>query len=259
MYSIGGKAFSSKDQIAFVCKAILNSTEPGVILDRETSAMIFDVLSMHPYADEKIGVGVQAFGVQRNPQYGKKEFVVYRTDGSSTEFSYLKCLKSRTNKADFTQALRQAVAGGIIAFQRQYFKQAANPVCPLTGITLTPQNSHVDHIHPQTFSSLVEGFVRGYKMDINSVELLSGGDNNCIVQLKDKYLEKAWIEYHWRYAQLRVVSARANLAMSDKGETALEPMQGLLPEWIYQQAHEDMKAMGYTCVRYGWDKGASEL
>lgn len=249
MYTIGGKEFSSKDQIAFVCKSILGVAEPGCILDALNSAILFDVLLMHPRADEKIGVGVQAFGVQRNPQFGKKEFVIYRTDGTFTEFSYLKCLKSRTNKTDFTQACRQAVSGGIIAFHHQYFKQVINPLCALTGIILTPNNSHVDHIYPQTFSSLVERFMKSHKVDIDAVELVSGGDNSCTVQLKDKQLEKAWIEYHWKYAKLRVISASANLALGNKPTDEPQP-------WYHSEALEtarvkwraELEAMGYVRV-----------
>lgn len=259
MYKIGNAEFSSKEQIGNECKAILARSKEGDILDTQTSAMLFDVLQMHPYADEKIGVGVQAFGVQKNPQYGKKEFVIYRTDGTFTEFSYLKCLRPRTNKADFVQSLRQAVADGIIAFHRQHFRQIATPLCPLTGVILTPKTSHVDHIYPQTFSSLVEDFVQEYHIDPISVELLSGGDNNSTIRLKNKELEQLWVDYHWHHARLRVVSAEANLKMSDKGEGVLEPMQGTVSEWVREKMHENMKAMGHTRVRYGWDKDESAL
>lgn len=222
-YLVNGVVFETKEAIQNMCSLFLYNYPDGSTLNPEDTDFIYDVLTMHPNADEKIGVGVKSIGVRLNPTYRRnKEFVVYRTDGSFTEFSYRKCLRPPSHCSRFILACRQAIASGIMAYSKQYFRTTPYPVCPFTGEMLTPDNSHVDHIHPFTFRRLLEDFISRYKVDIDAVQLSTGKDNSSAVLILDKQLEAAWIEYHWKHAKLRVISANANLRLGDR-EPPLDP------------------------------------
>lgn len=260
MYLVNGLEFSSKEALQDEIKRILYKYEPDSILDRTDTDFMCDVLFMHPHADEKIGAGIQNIGIQINPTYrNTRNFVVYRTDGTSTDFSYNKCLRPPTQRALFIQACRQSITPGILAMRQAYFKQTVNPVCPITGEFLTPENCHVDHAYPDTFRNLLERFIKHYQVDIDRVALERGGDNSASIRIADKSLEATWIDFHWHFARVRVISAEANMAIHDKDPSAVFaiwkqqdsetfPSSEPVSEWVREKAREEMKAMGYTRV-----------
>lgn len=53
--------------------------------------LLGELLALHPRAAEKVGPGVEHFYVA-GAAYGSRCFYVKRTDGTRTDFSYLKCL-----------------------------------------------------------------------------------------------------------------------------------------------------------------------
>lgn len=241
-FVVNGLLFTSKVALKGAICAILERYEPGQILDQDDTDFMYDVIQMHPNAADKVGCGVKAFGVQRNPSYKNKEFMLVRKDGTQTDFSFNKCLRPPTQLARFLQACRQSVADGIIAFRHAYFQMTPNPVCELTGELLTMENSHVDHAPPHTFRYIAEMFIQKYHVDVERVTLTSGGDNSCWV-LMPTDLEALWTDYHWQYAKLRVISAAENMRRGTHGVEL--PVSGEVSQRIKDHIRAEMESNGW--------------
>lgn len=216
MYIVNGESFETKTALLDAIRTVFRRYLPGETLDQADTDFMFDVLMMHPDAETKAGCGIESFSVQFNPVYRNKEFHLHRKDGTSTDFSFKKCVSPPTHRARFLMACRQSIAPGIIAYRKTYFKVTVNPVCILSGDSLTPSNCHVDHEPPHTFRLLAEKFTNKYRVNMDGVHLSSGGDNNYTV-LMPPDLEQLWTDFHWRHAHLRVISAAANLRLG-RGE-----------------------------------------
>lgn len=79
-------------------KNILHESHLGVELDAHAQAFMMDLLRRHPEAEKKIGTGIRAIRIT-NSKYGNRCFEAIRVDGTSTDFSYLKCLKQKRERA----------------------------------------------------------------------------------------------------------------------------------------------------------------
>lgn len=240
---VNGELFTSKTALKAAIVAILGRYEVGQLLDQDDTDFMYDVIHMHPNADEKIGCGIKAFGIQRNASYKNKEFMLIRKDGTQTDFSFNKCLRSPTPLARFLQACRQSIADGIIAFRYAYFQSTPNPVCELSGVPLTMDNSHVDHAPPHTFRWIAEMFIQKYRVDVERVTLTSGGDNSCRV-LMPSDLEALWTDYHWQYAKLRVISAAENMKRGTHGVELPTPKE--VSQHIKDYIRAEMESDGWT-------------
>lgn len=242
-YVIDGYVFKSKTALGEAIRDILHRYPVGEMLDQADTDFMYDVIHMHPNAEAKIGCGIKAFGVQQNPGYKNKEFMLIRKDGTQTDFSFNKCLRAPTQQARFLQACRQAVSAGIIAFRHTYFQMTPNPVCELTGEILTMENSHVDHKPPHTFRWIAEMFIQKHHVNVERVALTSGGDNSCLV-LMPSDLEALWTDYHWQMAELRVISASENMRRGTHG-VELPPPQDV-SQWVKDWIRADMESNGWA-------------
>lgn len=90
-FNLGGQMFASKKAVVDKCREILYRYEPGEPLSQVDHDFLFDILRLHPKADEKIGPGVRQFYTVQ--QQFSKCFFVRRTDNSEIDFSFNKCLK----------------------------------------------------------------------------------------------------------------------------------------------------------------------
>jgi hypothetical protein len=246
-YVIDGYVFTSKAALGDAIRSILNSYHAGDTLAPDDADFMEDVLAMHPHASEKIGAGVKGFCVEINPTFKQKQFAVIRRDGTRTDFSFNKCLRAPTHKARFLQACRQAIAAGVLVYRTAYFANNPNPICELTGEYLTPNTSHVDHAPPHTFRWIAETFMQRYRVNVDTVVLQSGGDNSHTI-LMPKDLEALWIDYHWQYAQLRVISASENMRRGSHGVEL--PAAVDVSRSIVKQVRDEMLADGWRVI-YG--------
>jgi hypothetical protein len=56
---------------------------------------MLDLLSRHPYCEEKIGAGIQSIWSQPNEYWENNRcFYLTRVDGTEIDFSFVKCLAS---------------------------------------------------------------------------------------------------------------------------------------------------------------------
>lgn len=208
---IGAQTFSTKSAASNAIREILNNTPLGDMILGEPYDFIYHLLLQHPRAQAKIGRGVASISVEMSDR-GNRCFWIHRLDGSKVDFSYQLALSgSRSHRSEILHAMRHEVAPQVIEFRNRYFSTHANnssrAPCQLTGTYILMNESHVDHII--RFIDLADSFVNplgGYSV-IEYVRADVGSDS----RLKDHNIAQQWQLWHKQHAQLRVISARANL------------------------------------------------
>lgn len=90
---IGPHTFTSKAAAKQHARAIMKRhAEIGVMLPAD-EAFLRDLISIHPEAEQKIGCGIAGFTTQVDPIWRTtRHFVIIRTDGSMTDFSFHTCI-----------------------------------------------------------------------------------------------------------------------------------------------------------------------
>ena len=163
------------------CSEILNRHAPNTYLTGEDLAFIVDILCMHPEAEKKIGAGVRWIQVRTEPVYKRKCFYVIRTDGSTTDFSYVKAIDGATSAyQDFFKACRVAVSSEVIS--------------------VAIQGNHIHHDGMQ-FAEIVNRFISEFGVDVSKVDF-TGGDNVTLTAFVDTELARKFQEYHAEHATL---------------------------------------------------------
>jgi hypothetical protein len=71
---------------------LLNSQPPKAIIPEPLHSFLVALVSRHPRAGEKIGVGIRHFTVEPT-LHRTRCFYLTRTDGTETDFSYFKCVR----------------------------------------------------------------------------------------------------------------------------------------------------------------------
>ena len=128
------------------------------------------LLEGHPERDQKIGVGVQRFFVDRDG-FGGRCFWLERTDGSSTDFSFKSCITAPVHVNEVRMALRQLVTAQVMAFRDSAFAFTTTVPCAITGQLITTAEAHVDHRPPDQFFVLVERFLAECGVPVDSVAI----------------------------------------------------------------------------------------
>jgi len=169
-----------------------------------------DLVALHPDAEEKIGQGIDHFEARRNGN--NICFRVVRTDGTETDFSFLKCLNGSSPEVLARSAMRHAVRDQLVPIREKAI--ACGAPCPITGATLTRENCHADHDAP-TFIEIADGFaasVGGYEKIVTVAE-----DGTFGRRFADAVQGERWSEFHREHANLRAVSKKANLSVLRRG------------------------------------------
>lgn len=173
-------------------------------LDKKDFEFMFDILKDHENAKDKIGVGVRRMWLEQTT-YGNHGFWLERIDGTKTDFSFLKCFSKTGTHSDYLKACRKAVEYIMIDYRDAIFADQTIIRCPILDIEITKHESHVDH-HPYQFIKIARNFFDSEKQPI---EILHG-DGIIGVEFADKELKRRWVDFHNKYAKLRVISAIAN-------------------------------------------------
>ena len=212
-FILGENVFTTKKAVDTHVRNILHSVQIGEPLTGADLDCVSDLLLYHPTCNEKIGVGVASICVQTESNWNTRHFQIVRIDGSTTDFSFKKCITPPTQKTLFQQACRHSVADQIVSFRNRVFEDAIGIVyCPVLAVPITPRTSHVDHVPPITFETLVNQFIE--RKNLNVIDsLVANGNDNCMqTKFADSALQSKWQVFHAENAKLRVVSARANLS-----------------------------------------------
>jgi hypothetical protein len=97
------------------------------------------------------------------------------------------------------------------------FKSDIAIICPISGSTITRDTCDVDHKAPQTFQSLVEGWLLSNALAAADVEIVPSPNYQEPDRFEDVFLAENWREYHRINAVLRVVHPTANRSILRKG------------------------------------------
>src|SRR5262245_21327885 len=156
---IGTEFFKTKKSLLEKIRKMLHAAPMGVELDEPHHGFLLELLKRHPEKEKKEGVGVRAFRVTTS-EYKNRCFEIIRTDGSTTDFSFMKCVTERSSWAEFIHALREAIRQQIWEAKEKVFRWDEEIKCPLAGEVITREMAHVDHVHPVTFEFLAEAFAQ---------------------------------------------------------------------------------------------------
>lgn len=219
-FVLGGVTFDAKTQISNYVKQLLAGAALNKPLMDEEHAVMLDLLTWHPEAEQKIGGGVRTIEVRPTPDFGKntRGFWLVREDGSETDFSYRKCLEGgQSYRIKFLAACRFAIKDHVAEFKEEFFRVAPSPTCTLTGTPIAPENSHVDHTPPYTFDRIVQAFVTLNALDMDDPGLTMGGVDGLLVPLfASPTMRDRFVTFHNNYTTLRVISPFANTSIVPK-------------------------------------------
>lgn len=202
---IGTQFFKTKKSLLEKLRKMLHEAPMGVELDEPHHSFLVELLKRHPEREKKAGVGIRAFRVTTS-EYKNRCFEILRTDGSTTDFSFMKCVTEKSDWGEFMGALREAVGRQIWEAKEKIFLWDEEIKCPLSGEMITREMAHVDHIHPVTFEFLAEAFAQVEKLDHQNLPMGPSVDGQAGRRLTDPGLEVRWQEFHEKNAKLRVIS-----------------------------------------------------
>jgi hypothetical protein len=136
---IGTQSFSGVGDAKEFARNIVARYADGAMASPEDHEFLCDLLELHPRCMEKVGVGVRGFKFDCNPEYtNTRTIFVVRTDGSETDFSWIKWVDGETPERLIKAALRNAVMDQIIVFKQEEFSKGCI-VCPHPGEELSWQ------------------------------------------------------------------------------------------------------------------------
>lgn len=207
--------FESKAALVGELRAALHRYAAGLPLGDRDARLVRRVLDFHPIAERKIGCGIRVFYTTHRGR--NKHFAILHEDGSSTDFSFMKCVYGEPGALQkFRAACRNAVWNDTLKFKEAVFAQSADQhrrvKCQVSGRPCAWVETHVDHIPPLTFVSLCDAFITSHGVDPETVVFTGDGDNETKIKLADRKLIVAFRRYHGPNAMLRVVHWRANLS-----------------------------------------------
>lgn len=217
MITLGGETFRTADRAMTALRTELTAVLPAgtgifAVVGQRTmlEAMLFDAIERHPERDLKVGSGIARFLVRRNVKNPRAaEVWLERTDGSRIDFSWRKCAtgKATSSAANLRSAMREAVRSQVAAFRMH----ESAFLCGLCRREMGADPGHVDHIIPFELLAL-EFLADGSRTPPTQFD--DGDACQAIFRRADEVFEAAWVAFHARRAQLRLVHARCNLSRS---------------------------------------------
>lgn len=214
MIEVNGEKFKTKGALIKKIRSVLNESDIKKTLCGEDFLFMLSILKMHPSYSIKEGPGVSSIFIKTNPLYKRNRcFWIKRIDGSETDFSFMQCLNPKNNLSKFLAACRLSISETMINFKISSLNLVKT--CPETGIALNRFNSHVDH-SPPVFDQIVKMFIEKYDIDVDKVPLLGSIDGEIGGSFKDESMAEKFLIFHNSIANLRLISAQANLQLKKK-------------------------------------------
>lgn len=209
-FTIDGKEFTSKKSVTdYVRAEILYKYADLVRISEEHLRFMVSLLQYHPWGEQKIGPGVVDMWIAKNPNFPTRGFYLSRTDGTTTDFSFLQCVQTGSVVRDLREACRAAIVPTVLAVKNAAF-DAGQVVCPIKQRVVTKTDCHVDHEPPNTFAAIFAAYLEtGIKPDSIA---LKHDDNDAGTKFSSEQDATAWVSFHNQIAKLRVISKEANLS-----------------------------------------------
>jgi len=177
---INNKEFKNKTQTLSYFKKVLNSYSVGQFLSDEHQLEILDLLKFHENYEHKLGCGISKIQISTN-FWSAKAFLIHRIDGSTTDFSYLKCLNPPTFERNIYTCCRNAIFEDI-----------------------KPLIERGKHLHHEeiSFKKLVDDWMKtGIKITEEDMSK-SSDDNNIVKHFVNNELTDSFRKYHKENAKM---------------------------------------------------------
>lgn len=192
------------------CRQIARETPDGPVTGPD-GQFLAALLTRHPDAIQKIGPGIAYISVAAVPGHpNTRGFTVHRTDGTSTDFSWVECITESSHRTRVLTAMREAVVPQILTFKQRQ-SDSGQLRCAVTGASLDWDDVHVDHL-PPGFGALADDYATmhgGYA----AIGLLPSRDKQIGRPLVTWH-ETAWQNYHQHHARLQILSVAAHLEIT---------------------------------------------
>lgn len=207
--AFGNYQFNTKRSATEEARRRISQYEAGDRLCLEDELFFASLFTLHSEYEKKKGAGIDYIQVERD-FHNNRCLYIHRVDGSSTDCSWVHCIQPASKKTIVSMAFRRAVKDIVMRYKSDKLDDV--DVCPVLGIKLTHDNSHVSYLTP-SFGELLKDFLREHRIDIESVGLTNPKPNDTDQrgQLVDPKLLEDWRCYHQRNATLQLLSAEANL------------------------------------------------
>lgn len=210
---ISARSFASRTEAKDFARSIMARYRVGEIITAFDDLFLRDLVAIHPKAHQKIGCGIAHFTTQIDSVWRKtRHFVLVRSDGTETDFSFHTCIDGSNDRRDIFRALRHAIADQVISFQRAAFTGETSPICPYTHAALTVEDAHVDHAPPDTFYTLATRWMQQCNLSVFDIRIADSIDNQCVRPMQDPIQKASWVDFHHAAARLRIISRPANLS-----------------------------------------------
>ena len=215
-YLVGGTLYRTKKDLTAAVRSILRAYEPGSRVSPEHFGFLLSLLSHHREVDRKMEGGIQAFEVRPVPGFERvSAFWIIRDDGSAVAWSTTELISPPSPFARFRKVCRYAVDDDLREVKTAWLRDNASDghfICPITGERVPAGSAHVDHVPPNTFAALIKRFVADRGIDLEAIELPSSPGEEIGRQFPTPEMEADWLSFHREHANLRVISATANLS-----------------------------------------------
>ena len=215
-----GRVWPTKTAAKEHFKSMLGRYADNDIIDADDdhddlSALLerFDVL----VADgaPKIGVGIERFErrLNRGDGWSSPGFWVIRTDGTSTDFSYVKAVdgNAKSQSQEFYDACHNAVSRDLLKLKQKQFDHFSNGdgeiECDLTGELVSFPNASLSHATP-SFGTIVDAFrrLKGWEGGPPPGTLTSSEDEQLSTHFTDDAVSREFRDYHHKVAVLRIIA-----------------------------------------------------
>lgn len=137
-------------------------------------------------------------------------FSVMRGDYSRFDFAWRWAIHPRNPFEHLSHVLRNEIKEYVQLIKRERFRGICEYEHCLRPLTLA--ECHLDHIAPQTFQALVQGFLNSIHKTAANIEIRKSTAYGASSYLANPIERDAWMEYHQINARLRVVCPTCNLS-----------------------------------------------
>jgi hypothetical protein len=201
---MGQFVYKSKAEAKRYFSELLWKYPLGREITGEESSRLLENLKMHPDSRTKCGEhGIKSFFP--NPDNtGSRCFHFRRTDGVVGYFSYRHAIVgSESMSKGFYDACRSAIWVDEKQYREDCFDSNDTIKCPISGVMITQNETHVHHNGDWSFSKIVEAYIKDTHIDVNTIEY---SDSVKGWNFTDKALIADFRMYHALKADLQCIS-----------------------------------------------------
>jgi hypothetical protein len=232
MLRVGRWEFPTKKAAERHISAILGRHAHHQRLTGDDDAFMRALIEIHPRRAVIVDCGLAYVFVQHLDEIswqrkrGTRRFCVKRTDSSIYDFSWRDALYPENKRRRVASVFRHIIHESKELVKSHLF----HGVCEVCGRTIKLAECDLDHIPPQTFDRLMDGFLQSIGKTVEDLAIVVSRDYQTSSHLEDDLIADAWYEYHDENARLRPVCARCNLSAVKKQARAAAGTEGGSPD-----------------------------